>query len=102
MNLTIINGDFEITDEKMANIESRIRLALSRFATKIACVTVKLTLAANPDKEHKMCRIEVLLRPARTLTVEHTDADLQTAIDRAFAQVARSVERKLRRERGLY
>ncbi len=99
MNVTIINGEFEISDEKKATIENRLRLALSRFSSRIAHVTVNLSEAANPGNEHKKCRIEVLLQPTRKIVVEDMDNDWQAAVDRAAVQMARSVERKLRLER---
>ncbi len=101
MNVTIINGDFEISDEEKASIEGRIRLALGRYSTKIARVSVKLSQTSAPDEAHNICRLEVLLRPTRKIVVEDKDTDLQAAVDRAAVQMARSVERKLRRERAL-
>ena len=97
MNITFINGDIEIGDEEKAKVESRLRIALSRYSSKVARLTVKLSV--TDDNDHKKCRIELFLRPTRKIVVEDADSDLEAAIDRAAAQVARSVERKLRRER---
>ncbi len=98
MKVTIVNGDFILGDEAKDAIETRIRLALSRFSTKISRVTLKLTSGDDPAKEHKICRLEVLLRPTRTIVAEDKDADLQAAVDRAAIQMARSLERKFSRE----
>ena len=97
MNITFINGGIEITDEVKTKVESRLRLALSRFSSQIARVTVELS--ATDNSGHKKCRIELYLRPTRKIVVEDADADLDAVIDRAATQIARSVERKLRRER---
>lgn len=97
MNITFINGDIEISDEIKIKMESRLRLALSRFSSQIARLTVELSATDNPG--HKKCRIELFLRPTRKIVVEDADDDLDAVIDRAAAQIARSVERKLRRER---
>lgn len=97
MNIRFINGDIEITDEVKTRVESRLRLALTRFSSQIARLTVELSATDNPG--HKKCRIELFLRPTRKITVEDADSDLDAAIDRAAEQTARSVERKLRRER---
>ena len=101
MNIELVNDDFEISDEEKAIVESRLRIALSRYYTRIARITVKLTAAANPGQEHKKCRIEVLLRPTRTIVVEDMDIDLRLAVDRAAVKMARSVERKLKLEREI-
>lgn len=101
MNITLINGEIEVSEEEKANIESRVRLALSRYSSRIARVTVKLSNTVNPGTGNKNCRIELFLRPKRRIVIEDTDADLQAAVDRAAWQMARSVERKIRRERVL-
>ena len=97
MNITFINGDIEITDEVKDKIESRLRLALSRYSSKVARLTV--ALSATDNSGHKKCRVELYLRPTRKIVVEDTDDDLDAVIDRAAVQIARSIERRLRRER---
>ncbi|RJO63284.1 MAG: ribosome-associated translation inhibitor RaiA [Myxococcales bacterium] len=101
MNIHIDGTDIDMSDEVRANVEQRLSLALSRFSSRIARVTAKFADVSNPDKNHKKCRVEVLLRPARKIVVEDTDTDLLVAIDKAALQMARSVERKLRRDREL-
>jgi len=98
MNITFINGDIQISDEEKARVESRLRLSLSRFSSKIARLTVKLSLI--DDTDHKKCRIELFLRPTRKVVAEDADEDLDAVIDRTAAQIARSVARKLQRERN--
>jgi len=98
MNITFINGDIEISDEEKAKVESRLRLSLGRFSSKIARLTVRLSV--TDDTNHKKCRIELFLRPTRKVVAEDADEDLDAVIDRTAAQIARSVERKLRRERN--
>ena len=99
MNVTIINGEFAVSDEERVTIEKRLLLALSRYTSRIASVTVKLSGTEHQTDEHRICRIEVFLRPMRSLVVEDSGIDLQAAVDRAATQMARSVERKLRRDR---
>ena len=98
MNISFINGGLDITDEVKTKVESRMRLALSRYSSKVARLTVELSPTDNPDK--KKCRIELYLRPTRMIVAEDADDDLEVVIDRATAQIARSVERKIRRDRN--
>jgi ribosome-associated translation inhibitor RaiA len=99
MKINLINGDFEIKEDEKTIIKDRLHLALGRFSSRIADVTVKLSDDAANGKGLKKCRIEVLLRPIRTLVAEDAAEDLRIAIDRAAALIAGTVERKLERER---
>ncbi len=101
MKISIANGDIELSKEEKANIESRLRLSLGRFSSRIARVTVEVSAIDTPHVGHKKCRMELFLHPARKIVVEDSDPEIQSAIDRSAAQMARSVERKLKREREL-
>jgi ribosome-associated translation inhibitor RaiA len=70
----------------------------TRRWSSIARVAVTIVGLDGPSKK---CRIEVQLHPARKIIVEDADTNLSAAIERATSQIARSVERKLRREREL-
>ena len=66
MEIKLINGDFEIKEEEKTIIQDRLHLALGRFSSRIAGVTVKLSSDALSDNRLKKCRIEVLLLPCRS------------------------------------
>ena len=99
MEIKLINGDFEIKEEEKTIIQDRLHLALGRFSPRISGVTVKLSIDAGNGNGWKKCRIEVLLLPTRKLVAEDANDDLQIAVDRAAAQIAGTVERKLKWER---
>jgi ribosome-associated translation inhibitor RaiA len=101
MNIHIIDGGAELDDKTRAGMELRLGLALGRFSKQIARVTLSVDVDGRQESLGKKCRIEVLLRPTRKIIVEDADADLNTAIDRAASQMARSVARKIRRESDL-
>jgi len=100
MRISITNGDMDLSNEQHESIESRLRLSLSRFSSKIARISVEVSTIDTP-KGHKKCRMELFLRPSRKIVLENTDAEIQAAVDRTAVQMARSVERQLRRDRLL-
>jgi ribosomal subunit interface protein len=84
----------EATGALRTHVEHRLRLALGRFAERIARVTVRFSAA----EAGKRCQIDLVLRP-RTLTVEDTDSEAFAALDHAVDRLSRTVVRSLERER---
>jgi ribosomal subunit interface protein len=93
VKVVIRERDVSLTPVARAHVESRLGLALGRFAGRIGPVTVQFS---NRDG-HKHCRIDVGLRP-RKLQAEDTDSDLLTAFNHASDRVSSSVARALDRE----
>lgn len=101
MKIKIRELDVEVTGTLRAHAESRIRLALARFADRVGEVVVRFSdNSAKPYGEGTRCEIDVGLSPRRVRAADE-DADVFAAVDRAAARVARSVARALEQEREL-
>jgi putative sigma-54 modulation protein len=88
----------EVSDNLRAHVESRLGLALARFADRIARVSVRFSHAdGDASGGHTRCQIEVDLRPRR-VDVQDTDADLFAAVNHATDRATRSVARALELE----
>jgi ribosomal subunit interface protein len=93
--------DVVMSDVLRMHVESRLGLALSRFADRIGTVIVRLSHAVGDRRgSHKRCQIEVGLRPHR-LKVEDIDADSFAAVNHATDRVTRAVARALEREAAI-
>jgi ribosome-associated translation inhibitor RaiA len=92
-------GDKTLVGQALrSKAELRVGLLLGRFAEEIDKVTLRLSSAAgNNGNPHKRCQIAVGIKPKRVL-VEHTDADLSVALDRAADKAVRSIARALEQE----
>ena len=97
MNIKILD-DFELTESEKREVETRLRLSLSRYSTRIAKLTVRFSAPDIPGEGVRRCRLEVVMHPPRTIVVEEEDENLQRLADHAGQQMARTVERKIRRE----
>ena len=99
MKIQIRCRNIAITEALRARVERRLGFALSRFGERIGRVVLQFS---ETNDQHgyvdKRCEIEVGMRP-RSVRVEHTDADLFVALDRAADRASRSVARALERER---
>ena len=97
MKINIRGGNIELTEVLRTRVERRLGFALGRFGERIGRVLLRFS-DTNGDDVDKRCQIDVGLRP-RSVRVEHTDADLFVALDRASDRASRSVARALERER---
>jgi ribosomal subunit interface protein len=81
------------------NAELRLGLLLGRFGDSVGRVTLRLSKAKGAGRPSaKRCEIIVGLKH-KNVRVEHTDADLLVALDRAADKAVRSISRALDRER---
>jgi putative sigma-54 modulation protein len=97
MKIHIRGRNIELTEVVRTRVERRLGFALGRFGERIGRVLLRFS-DTNGDDVDKRCQIVVGLRP-RSVRVEHTDADLFLALDRAADRASRSVARALERER---
>jgi ribosome-associated translation inhibitor RaiA len=80
------------------SIERRLRFVLARFAGRVSRVTVLLReLNRAHGRMAKHCKIVVQLDRSGQVCVEDTDADFQSAADRATGRIGRAVHRELDR-----
>jgi putative sigma-54 modulation protein len=101
MKIQIRGRNVELTDVLRTRVERRLGFALGRFGERVVRVFLRFS-DTNRDRGDldKRCQIDVSLRP-RSVRVEHSDADLFVALDRAADRASRSVARALEREREL-
>ncbi len=92
-------GDKKLVGQALrGKAELRLGLQLGRFAEDVGRVTLRLSTAPGTEgRLGKRCQITIGIKPKRVL-VEHTDADLLVALDRAAEKAVRSVARALERE----
>jgi len=99
MKIQIRWRNVEVTEVLRTRVERRLRFALSRFGERIGRVLLRFSdtngLGGDVDKR---CQINVGLTP-KSVEVEHIDADLFVALDRAADRASRAVARALDRER---
>jgi len=101
MKIKIRELDGDVGREVRAHAQTRIALALARFADRIGEVLVRFSdESERQPSQGKRCEIEVVLSPRRVHAADD-DADLFAAVERAAARVARSVARALEQEREL-
>jgi ribosomal subunit interface protein len=99
MKIQIRGRNVELTKVLRARAERRLGFALSRFGERIGQVLLRFSDTNGPRGDiDKRCQIDVGLKP-KSVRVEHTDADLFLALDRAADRASRSVARALERER---
>jgi putative sigma-54 modulation protein len=98
MKIHIRGRNVELTKVLRTRVERRLAFALSRFGERIGRVLLRFsdTNGHHGDVD-KRCQIDVGLRP-KSVRVEHTDANLFVALDRAADRASRSVARALQRE----
>jgi ribosomal subunit interface protein len=99
MKIHIRGRNVELTEVLRTRVERRLGFALGRFGERIDRVLLRFSdTDGHRGEVDKRCQIEVGLR-SKSVTVEHTDADLLVALDRAADRASRSVARALERER---
>jgi putative sigma-54 modulation protein len=92
MRIHVVGRTVEIDDSLHGFVEHQLILALGQVSSGIHCAIVRLYDLNGPRGDmDKTCRIEVRLRSRRSLVVEHTDANLYTAINRAADRAGRAV-----------
>lgn len=100
MKIHIRGRNVELSEVLRTRVERRLGFALGRFGERIGRVLLRFSdTDGHRGDVDKRCQIEVDLRP-KSVRVEHTDADLLVALDRAADRASRSVARALDRERA--
>lgn len=98
MRINIVQQGVELGPDMKDHVERRIQFALSRFATRIREVGVRLAdVNGNRGGIDQHCRIIVQLIPKAKIVIEDIGADHREVIDRAADRAGRAVARELRR-----
>ncbi|HEX9507517.1 MAG TPA: ribosome-associated translation inhibitor RaiA [Myxococcales bacterium] len=99
MKIQIRCRNIAITEALRARVERRLGFALSRFGERIGRVLLQFSdTNGHSGDVDKRCQIDVGLTP-KGVQVEHIDADMFVALDRAADRASRAVARALDRER---
>jgi len=99
MKIQIRGRNVDVTEILRARAERRLGFALSRFGERIDRVLLRFSDTAGLSGDvDKRCQIDVGLTP-KSVQVEHIDADMFVALDRAADRASRAVARALDRER---
>jgi ribosomal subunit interface protein len=97
VQILITNRHVKLTRLLREHIETRVGLALGRFADRITVVSVKFAKGnSNGKTPENRCHIEVSLR--KKIRVEAAHSDVLAAVDRALDYATRSVARALNHE----
>lgn len=100
MNITIQAKGLELTGGLREHVERRLNFALDRAHYHIDKVSVRLSDQNGPrGGEDKRCQVVVHLDGSAPVLVEHTEADLLLAIDRAADRTGQTLARQLDRRR---
>lgn len=92
----------DLHQEVSRYIERRLRLSLSRLASRLRIVNVRVFDVNGPRGGiDKCCRITAHLLPSETVVMQEVDADSFVAIDRTARRIARTFTRGLSRKRDL-
>lgn len=102
MHIEIQARGFHLTEGLRARAERRVRFALGSLGGRVRHVIVRLADENGPrGGVDKRCTIRANLPGTPPVVIEHQEADLYVAIDRAADRVGRAVSRRLERTSGL-
>lgn len=102
MQIEIHAHGFVLTEALRAHIAQRLQFTLSRFQERVMRVVVRLSDINGPKGGlDKHCHLQLRLRGLPDIVVKDTEADLYVAVNRAAQRAGRTLERHLRRARGL-
>ena len=90
----------DVADAVRAYAARRLRFALGRFASRVGRVVVRISDANGARGGiDQRCQVSADLVPSGRVVLEHVDADLFTAIDRASDRVGQAFGREVRKMR---
>jgi ribosomal subunit interface protein len=96
MNLDIRARGFSLTQALRAHCERQLAFALSRFASRLTQVTVRLVDINGPHGGvDKRCSVVISLHGHGPIAVESTDVDLYAAISRSAERAGQAVVRRV-------
>ncbi len=91
---------FDLTDGLREHAERHLRFALDWARHELGRVVVRFSDINGPrGGNDKRCQVRIPLPRMRDVVVEDTAADLYVAMDRAIERAARTLERRLSRQR---
>lgn len=92
---------FSLSDGLRHHIRQRLHFAFDRIGARIRKVVVRLSDINGPrGGADKRCQLQVSLDKLPEVIIEDTQSDLYAAVDHASERAARTVGRRLARERG--
>lgn len=100
MQFDIRAQGFDLTDGLRDHAERRLRFALDWARHEVSRVVLRFSDINGPrGGNDKRCQVHIPLPRMRDVVVEDTAADLYVAMDRAIERAARTLERRLSRQR---
>jgi len=100
MQFDIRAHGFDLTDGLRAHAERHLRFAVDWAHHEVERVVVRFSDINGPrGGNDKRCQVRIPLPRMRDVVVEDTAADLYVAMDRAIERAARTLERRLSRQR---
>lgn len=101
MQIVTHTHGFAMTDVLNHHVRRRLHFAFDRIGDRIRRVVVRLSDINGPrGGADKHCQIQVHLDQLPEVVIEDTQSDLYAAVDRAAERAARTVTRRLSRERA--
>jgi ribosome-associated translation inhibitor RaiA len=98
MKIDIKARGFRLTEGLRTQAERRVRFALGSTSGRVRSVVIRLADENGPrGGVDKRCTIRATLAGGAPVIIEHQEADLYVAIDRAADRAARAVSRRLER-----
>jgi ribosome-associated translation inhibitor RaiA len=102
MRIDIQARGFRLTEELRTRAERRVRFALGSASGRVHSIVMRLADENGPrGGVDKRCTIRANLPGWPPVIVEHDEADLGVAIDRAADRAARAVSRRLDKAAGV-
>ncbi|TSA11136.1 MAG: HPF/RaiA family ribosome-associated protein [Betaproteobacteria bacterium] len=96
MQIDIQARGFKLTEGLRTQAERRVRFALGSTSGRVRSVVMRLADENGPRGGlDKRCTIRASLPGGPPVIIEHQEADLYVAIDRAADRAARAVSRRL-------
>lgn len=98
MQITTTARDTELTTSLRDYIENRLAFALSRFQNRVRGVVIVLSDVNGPKNGiDKRCLLKIRPRGLSEFTIEETESDFQSALNRAADRARRTLARRLQR-----
>ena len=100
MKIDIRTQGFELTAGLQAHTERRIQFALDWARHDIHTIKLNFSDINGPrGGDDNRCHLRIPMPHMRDVIIEDTAADLYLAVDRAIDRAARTLERRLSRQR---
>lgn len=98
MQIEIHTHNFLLTEDLRTHVKRRFQFVVTRFRDHLLCVSISLSDINSPGGGvDKHCRVQLQLQGMAEIIIEDTEADLDSAVDRAAMRTGRTLERTLRR-----